>query len=223
VLPFDGTDRKTAESYRILRTNLLHLAAQPKVIAISSAGPGDGKTTTAINISGALALKRESRVLLIDCDLRHGSVAPALGIEPSPGLAEALTGLCPLEDAIAQTDVLPNLFVLPAGRPMANPAELLDSGAFREMVSELREKFHFSVVDTTPIDIVADYALVQEVCDGTILVVRSDHTDRRTCMNAFQSVAKGKLLGTVLNCAQDWFLWRTRDYYGYYGRAAGEE
>lgn len=221
LLPFDGTDPRPAECYRVLRTNLLHHSASPKVIAISSAGQGDGKSTNAINLSGILALKQDSRVLLIDADLRHGSIAPMLGIPESPGLAEVLTGRCSLRDAIVQADILPNLHILPGGQPPINPAELLDSALWRELVAQVRKQFPFVIVDTTPVAIVADYALVQQVCDGTVLVVRPDHTDRGNWTKALQTVPKGKLLGTVLNSAEDWLLWRTNDYYGYYGRKNG--
>ena len=219
VLPFDGTAHRTAECYRILRTNILHHVAQPKVIAVSSAGPGDGKTTSAINLAGALALKQDNRVLLIDGDLRRGSIAPVLGIDSTPGLTEVLSESCTLEDAIVQTDILANLHVLPAGKTGVNPTELLDSEVCREMMRQLRERFHFVIVDTTPIGMVADYALVQEFCDGTIVVVRPDHTERPACMKAFQGIPNGKLLGTVLNCVEDWLLWKTRNSYGYYGDA----
>jgi protein-tyrosine kinase len=219
VLPFDGSDRRTAECYRILRTNIVHHPAQPRMIAISSASSGDGKTTSAINIAGVLALKQDIRVLLVDGDLRHGSIASKLGIDASPGLAEVLTGQCSLAEAIVQTETLPNLHILPGGQAFANPAELFDSTGWTAMAQDLRERFQFIVVDTTPIGVVADYDLIQTVCDGTVIVVRPDHTDRQACMKAIQSVSKGKLLGALLNHTEDWFLWRTRDYYGYYGKS----
>jgi capsular exopolysaccharide synthesis family protein len=148
------------------------------MIAISSAGSGDGKTTSAINIAGALALKQDMRVLMVEGDLRQGSISAQLGIEATPGLAEVLSGLCSLDEAIVQTENLPNLHILPGGRTLANPAELLDSPAWRAMAPDLRERFHFVVVDTTPIGVVADYDLIQAVCDGTVVVLRPDHTDR---------------------------------------------
>lgn len=217
VLPFDGTDRRTAERYRILRTNILHHPAKPRVIGFTSAGPGDGKTTSAINLAGVLALKQDVNVLLIDADLRQGSVSAMLGIEESPGLAEVLGGQCGVHEAIVGVENWPNLFVLPAGNAQANPAELLDSPAWRRTIENLRQQFQFLVVDATPIGVVADYDLVQVVCDGAIVVVRPDHTDRRACVAAFGAVAKGKLLGALVNCTEDWFLWPSNDSYGYYG------
>jgi len=215
VLPFDDTDRRTAECYRILRTNILHHPAKPKVFSITSAGPGEGKTTSAINIAGALALKENSRVVLVDADLRRGSVAEMLGVDRTPGLAEVLSGQCRVAEAIFRTENLANLFVLPAGESQANPAELLDSAPWRALIRDLREQFEFVVVDTTPVGIVADNQLVQAVCDGTIMVVRPDYTDRRVYTAAMQYVTKGKFLGVLLNCVEDWLMWQTRDYYGY--------
>jgi len=215
VLPFDETDRRTAECYRILRTNLLHHPAKPRVFSISSAGSGEGKTTSAINIAGALALKEDSRVLLVDADLRRGSVAAMLGIDATPGLAEVLSGQCRVADAIIQAENFTNLYVLPAGESQSNPAELLDSDSWKTLMQNLREQFQFVVVDTTPVGIVADYQLVQAVCDGTIMIVRPDFTDRSDYTTAMQHVTKGKFLGVLLNCVEDWLLWQTRDYYSY--------
>ena len=221
ILPFDGTDHRTAECYRIARTNILHHPAKPKVIVITSAGPGEGKTTSSINIPGALALKPDCQVLLVDADLRRGSIASMLGIPSSPGLVEVLTGEYQLNEAIVQTENLPNLFVLPAGDVSSNPTELLDSPAWREMVQHLREQFQFVIVDTTPVGIVADYHLVQRVSDGTIMIMRPDQTNRADYTAAMQHVLKGTLLGVLLNCAEEWALWKIRGYRGYYQRESG--
>lgn len=218
ILPFDGTDPRTAEAYRILRTNILHHPARPKMIAVSSAGAGDGKTTNAINLAGALALKQGVRVLLIDADLRNGTVAMRLGIDPCPGLAEALAGACPMADAIVQTANLSNLFILPGGQTLSNPAELLDSDSWRQAAGALRQDFDFIVVDTTPIGMVADYDLIQVVCDGTIMIVRPDHTDRNSFEKALLSIPKERQLGVLLNHTAEWLFWRTPQSYGYYGK-----
>lgn len=219
VLPFDDTDQRTAESYRILRTNILHHPKRPKLIGVSSGGPGDGKTTSAINIAGVLALKQDSRVLLIDGDLRRSSIAASLGIDFAPGLTEVLTGQCALADAIVQISNLENLHVLPAGDASSiNPTELLDSAAWRELCQVVGQQFQFTIIDTTPIGHVADYQLIQVACDGVILIVRPDHTNRQAFETAIQQVPKDKLLGTLLNCTEDWFLWQRRDNYGYYGK-----
>lgn len=215
LLPFDGTDRHTAESYRILRTNLLQHAARPRMFAVASAGQGDGKTVSAINIAGVLALKQDIRVLLVDADLRKRSLAPQLGIPDSPGLADVLSGQCPIEDAVIRAHHCPNLHVLPAGATPANPAELLDSQRWRDLCLTLRQRFDFLVIDTTPIGAVADYDLIQDACDGVLLVVRPEHTSRQDYIRAVRRIPKAKLLGAVINCVQDWWMWRVRQVYGY--------
>src|SRR5207253_2006001 len=127
ALPFDGTLWAANEQYRILRTKLVQHPKSPRMIMISSTGPGDGKSITAINLAGALALKSDANVLLMDCDFRKSAIHRHLGSPPTPGLAEVLAGTCALEDAVVGTEEMPNLYILPAGKPEGNPVELLDS------------------------------------------------------------------------------------------------
>lgn len=224
VFPFDGTDPKSAEQYRVLRTNLLHHRRQPRVIAVSSASPGDGKTTTSINLAGIFALKSDSQVLLIDADLRRCGLVEALGIPAGPGLADVLQGNCSVDDAIVRVDQLRNLCVLPSGKCQINPAELLDSPRWTALAEELRTRFSYIIVDTTPMASLADFMLVQHVCDGYLMVVRPDHTYRPALWNAIDGSQKDRLLGVVLNHFQDWLLWKTQDHYGYYiDRTVGGE
>lgn len=216
ILPFDGVDKVTAERYRILRTNVLRAAAPHSAIGITSVSPGDGKTTTSINLAGALALKNELRVLLVDADLRRRGVALMLGIEQKPGLAEILAGECGPEEGIVAAGNLPGLFILPAGAPTSSPAELLDSAALAHLAADLREQFSYVVFDTTPVGVVADYSLVEKVCDHTMLVVRPDHTVRKPCFDALEKVQRDKFLGVVLNGIEEWPLWKSPDRYDYY-------
>jgi capsular exopolysaccharide synthesis family protein len=216
ILPFDGVDRLTAEQYRILRTNILRSAAPHSALCVTSVSPGDGKTTTSVNLAGVLALKNDLHVLLVDADLRRRGVASMLGIQQAPGLAEVLTGQCTLDNAIVQTANLPNLWILPSGGTTSSPAELLDSPAWTQLVASLRAEFSFVVIDTTPIGVVTDYALVEKVCEHTILVVRPDHTARKGCEEALDKLQQEKFLGVVLNGIQEWFLGSSPDRYHYY-------
>src|SRR6202142_2870143 len=140
-----------AESYRALRTSLLlsNLGAPPKVIMVTSALPQEGKTTTSINVAVVLAQKG-IRVLLIDADLRGPSIHKTLGMGPRRGLSNVLTGSKTLEQAITRSTILPNLYVLPAGTPPPDPAELLASTNMRDVLAELRDKYDHIVVDTPP-------------------------------------------------------------------------
>lgn len=215
LFPFNSETSPAGEEYRMLRTNVLHHPGNPKCIAVSSAAPGDGKTITAINLAGILAMKAESRYLLIDTDMRHRSLAAALGIPESPGLSNVLAGTCSLEDAIVGIADLPGLYVLPAGDASENPAELLDSGLWVSTIAKLREQFTGIVCDTTPMAVVADFKLVQKVADGVVLVVRPGHTNRSAFQRALQIEPQSMLIGVVVNAREDWFLYPNQDGYAY--------
>ena len=218
LFPFDGTDSRTAEQYRMLRTNILLHPARPKIIAISSASPGDGKTVTSINLAGTLALKTDAKVLLVDADLRQCRIATSLGIPASPGLTEVLRDKCSLNEAIVRVDEMPNLSVLPCGEVGGNPAELLDSVQWKRIVDQIRVDFSYVIIDTTPVAAVADFQLVQQASDAVLLVLRPDHTKRSLFHKALATVPKEKLLGTLLNAVPDWFLWGNRDNDYYYAQ-----
>jgi capsular exopolysaccharide synthesis family protein len=211
------TVEQAAESYRIVRTKIVQHPRAPRLMCVSSSTPGDGKTVTAINIAGSLALKRETTAILVDTDLRRSGVSGLLGIPGSPGLAEVLAGSCSVQDAVVRVADLPSLYFLPAGRCSANPTELLDSARWRSVVTWLHSTFTFAILDSPPVGMVADYDLIQSVCEGIILVVRPGHTNRRLLQKTIDQVPSEKLVGVVVNAVNDWFLWRTHGrYYGYY-------
>ncbi len=216
VFPFDGVDPRVAEQYRILRTSILLHANKPKVIAISSGSSGDGKTLTAINFAGILAMKEEVKVLIVDADLRKCSLGTTLGIDSSLGLAEVLNGEASLEQAIVRAEQLPNFYILPSGDVKQNPAELIDSAQFRQFVEDVRQQFTYVVFDTTPAASVADFKLVMQVCDGVLMVVRPEHTERQAFQRALELVPAKKCLGAVINAFEDWFLWNKMDSNYYY-------
>lgn len=216
ILPFDGTHLQAGEQYRMLRTKIVQYPRPLQMVVVTSACPSDGKSVTVINLAGVLALKSDARVLLVDCDFRRSTVPRQLGLADGPGLAQVLRGECTLNEAVVQAQQIPNLFVLPAGRTSANPAELLDSSAWTSLCAAWRSEFKYVVVDSPPIDAVADYDLIQAVCDGVILVLRPDRTDRSLCLKALQTIPKDKLLGVVLNCVESFFLDKNSKYSGYY-------
>jgi capsular exopolysaccharide synthesis family protein len=223
LFPFHGADPNSAEEYRLLRTRLLQHPAAPRMMVVSSASAGDGKTVTAINIAGILAMKSDVRVLLIDADMRRSSVAQKLGMLSGPGLAEVLRGECPLDDAIVCTAEMPNLHVIPAGATPSNPAELLDSSLWKSIAANLRDRFPYIVVDSTPIAAVADFELVQAVCDGIVVVIRPDHTNRKLFDAALKCRPADRILGVVINAAEDWpFARAEASYYGAYRQHNGQ-
>ena len=204
-----------AESYRALRTSLLlsNLGAPPKVIIVTSALPQEGKTTTSINTAVVLAQKGV-RVLLIDADLRRPSIHKTLGMGPHSGLSNVLTGSTTLEKAITSTKVLPNLFVLPAGTPPPNPAELLASSNMRDVLGQLREQYDHIVIDTPPSLSVTDAVVLSPRADAVVLVIRSGQTTKNALRRSRDILMQvnAKVVGVLLNAVD----LRSPDYYYYY-------
>jgi protein-tyrosine kinase len=204
-----------SEEYRMLRTRIAQLARKPFQLAITSPSIGDGKTVTAINLAIAMALRSEERALLIDADLRRAGIHRMLRVPNEPGLADVLEGSCRLEDAVFEVEELPGLYVLPAGVPRANPTEVLDSARWRDLAELLRQRFAQIIIDCPPVELVADYDLIATVCNGAVLVVRPDHTNRTLSLAAIEKL-KPKLTGVVINAAPEWFLWKRPSHHGYY-------
>jgi len=200
LLLLDGLDQPAAEQYRIIRTRIVQHPRQPRLLAISSPQPGDGKTSNAINIGVALSRKPDTTVLVVDADLRQPSLDRVLGLPACSGLAEVLAGACRLDQALRRVDSWPGLYLLPAGARPDNPTELLDSNQWRTLCEELRRQFQFVVLDAPPVGWVADYDLIQETCDGVVLVITPNRTNRRLCFRALNAVPEAKLIGTVMNC-----------------------
>jgi len=217
LLPFEDGQWRPSEQYRILRTKISQHPKQPHLIVLSSPAPGDGKSVSAINTAGALSLKSEGQVLLLDADLRKSAIHLQLGLPESPGLADVLKGTCTLEEAVVHIQEFPNLFVMSAGTPAGNPVELLDSARWPALCARLRGLFRYVVLDSPPVGAVADYDLIQAACDGVILVVRPDHTNRLLCQKSLENLPKAKFLGVLLNCVPDWSPARHSgaDYYYY--------
>lgn len=215
ILPFQAGHSREGEQYRIARTKIIQHPNQPRLIVVSSAGSGDGKTVNAINLAGALALKSDSRVILIEADMRHPSVASLFGLPAQPGLSEYLSGKCGFDDMIIRVEQFPNLSIVPAGRAGANPTELLDSKRWSAACEEFRRRSRFVIFDAPPIGKVADYDLIEANCDGVVFVARPDCTNRKACLESLAGISKDKLIGVLINCARDWFLWKTQDRYYY--------
>jgi protein-tyrosine kinase len=219
LFPSDSRSGQAATEYRIIRTKIAQVMKTPFLLAISSPAIGDGKTVTAVNLAIALAIKRQGRTLLIDADLRRSSIHKRLEIPAGPGLADILAGTCSFEKAVVQVEQFPSLYVLPAGEPASDPTELLDSSAWRELTIRVRSEFAHVILDCPPVDIVADYDLISPACDGVVVVVRPDRTDRSVCLSTLAKV-RPKLIGVVMNASRRWPFWGrgTRDY-SYYSNS----
>src|SRR5438128_2312008 len=204
-----------AESYRALRTSLLlsSSGAPPKIILVTSALPQEGKTTTSINCAIVLAQKGV-RVLLIDADLRRPGVHKALGMGPRSGLSNILTGSATLQQAITRSPLLPNLFVLPAGPPPPNPAELLASSDMRDLLAQLRDQYDHIIIDTPPTLSVTDAVVLSTKADAVVLVIRSGQTTKGALRRSRDILMQvnAKVAGVLLNAVD----LSSPDYYYYY-------
>ena len=209
-----------AESYRALRTSLLltSLGAPPKIILITSALPREGKTTTSVNTAIVLAQKG-TRVLLIDADLRRPSIHKALGMGPRVGLSNVLTGGATSHQAMVRSPILPNLFILPAGTPPPNPAELMASQQMFDLLAELREQYDHIVIDTPPTLSVTDAVVLSTRSDAVVLVIRSSQTTKpalrrtRDILTQVNARVAGVLLNAVNLNSPDYSY-----YYEYQGK-----
>jgi capsular exopolysaccharide synthesis family protein len=192
-----------AEQFRTLRARLDSLAAERpvRVIAITSAVPGEGKTTAAANLAVVSALSVGRKVLLVDADLRRPKIQTALGLRPEFGLAEVLNGQISLDRALVKVDGT-NLDVLPVRGTPSNPSELLAAERMRALVEELRRSYDLVLFDTPPVLALPDAKILSEVADGVILVVRAGETPREDVEAALDVLDRRRVLGLVLNGAE---------------------
>jgi capsular exopolysaccharide synthesis family protein len=191
-----------AEQYRILRHTVeqRHRESGLRTLAITSPTGSDGKTTTSINLGGALAQGRDTRVLLLEADLRRPAILRQLGLKTvGPGLVEAV-----LDSGLRLGDVVRtlsayNLDVLPSGKPPLAPYEVLKSPRLGELIRQARESYDYVVIDTPPVVPCPDYRLLEKAVDGTILVVAAHKTPRGLVEAAVSLIDPARMLGLVFN------------------------
>ena len=194
------------EQFRLLRAKLSFLQRQQplRILLISSAVAGEGKTLTACSLASVLAQERGKRVLLIDADLRRAGTTTSLGLRRTPelgGLSQILQGEASVDDVLLNC-ANRDLHFLPAGRPVPNPADLLSSHIFQRELKNLMPLFDWILIDSPPIIPLADANLLVSLCDGVLLVVHATKTPAKYIKQAIERIGKPKLCGVVLNCVQ---------------------
>lgn len=209
-----------ADQYRGLRHSVERLRrdAGIQMLAVTSPGPGDGKTVSTLNLAGALAQSADARVLVIDADLHRPSVSDYLGLDlpHSPGLADAIVQEgYGLSQVVRRLDRV-NLSVVPAGSCQAGAYELLNSARLQALLGEARTGFDYVLVDTPPLLPLPDCRLIGQWVDGFIIVVAAHKTPRRALGEAFNILDPAKVIGTVFN-GDDRPHAHYSSYYGYYG------
>ncbi|STA98770.1 CpsD/CapB family tyrosine-protein kinase [Clostridium baratii] len=189
-----------AESYRILRTNIMYSSFDKEIkrILVTSAEPGEGKSITSGNLALAFA-QDEKKVILIDCDLRRPSLHKKFRISNNKGLSDAIINKDKLNDCIQKRTEY--LDILTAGKIPPNPSEMLGSQAMSSLLDELSNIYDVIVLDSPPVLAVTDAQILSTKTDGTILVVRGEKTKKDTVLSAKEVLTKvnANILGTVLN------------------------
>src|ERR1700733_8730047 len=215
MLFFNGDEKaRGAEEFRTLRSRRSSAGEKIalKKILVTRALPKEGKSFTAANLAHVLARQHGRRVLLIDADLRGPRLHMMLGTTSSPGLADYLQDGGD-EFSIMQRGPMENLFFIPSGHEISNPAELVANGRLRILMQRVESLFEWIIVDSPPALPVSDASILAKACDGVLMVVRSNATPVDMARRARQEFAEEALLGVVLNGTREDVLPYTRYYY----------
>ncbi|MTI46822.1 CpsD/CapB family tyrosine-protein kinase [Sporosalibacterium faouarense] len=191
----------TAEAYRTLRTNIQfsNIDKEVNTIAVTSSGPSEGKSTTTANLAVTMA-QTGKKVLLIDCDLRKPRIHELFGLSNLRGLTNILTEDIELEQAIQNTET-DNLEILSSGIIPPNPSEILGSQKMEKFLNKLKESYDVILLDTPPVNLVTDAAVLANKVDGTILVCAVGQASIEEAKNSKALLEKvnANILGVVLN------------------------
>lgn len=208
---------QAAEAYRMLRTNIqfFNVDNPLRTIAVTSATPGEGKTTTTCNLAVSFA-RNGQRVLIIDADLRRPAVHKAFRLPNTSGVSTALVSTAREFDDFVQFSGIENLWVLTSGPVPPNPAEMVGSQRMKQMIEHFSDVYDLVIVDSPPMLAVADPVLLGMQVDGVVLTMRSGKVTKETAVHAVRSLIGGKchLLGIVLNAVKRGGEGHQRYYYG---------
>ena len=208
----------TIESYNSLRTNIMFSLTQTdngKIIMLTSSVPGEGKTTISINTAITFA-QSGARVLLIDCDFRKSTIHRYLKLDGSVGITNVLCGYTDIDSAI-HSNVYDGVDVITVGEIPPNPTQILSSPELGTLLKELSTKYDYIFLDTPPVSVVTDAAIIARYCDGVTIVVREDYThiDRLDMAVNNLEKANARILGFIMLTNE-----KQRKRYGYsrYGK-----
>lgn len=207
------------EAYKILRTNIQFCDAvqEVKTVVITSCYPGEGKTTTAVNLAISMA-ESGLKTLLIEADLRRPSFAKILDIQNHQGLTRLISGAAVFEEAVNKTSI-EGFYFIPSGPKPPNPAELLGSKRFADIAAKAREEYDLVIYDTPPLGSIIDSALLAAQSDGTVLVVKPKMVRLKDAQRVKAQLEKAgaRVLGAVLNQIPKRDFKSDFVYYKYYG------
>src|SRR5215472_795979 len=212
------------EQYRTLRSRLYQLREKMnlKSILVTSALPQEGKSFTASNLAQVLVRQHGRRVLLVDADLRGPRLHRMLGTVPGPGLSEYLLGQND-EFSIMQRGPLADLFFVPSGVHIENPAELVGNGRLKLLLQRVEPLFDWIVIDSPPAVPVSDASVLATACDGVLIVVRANLTPSDVARKARMEFPEQSLIGVVLNGADNHAAPYSRYYYEVYEKKIAQK
>ena len=195
-------DYATTEAINTLATNVIFSGAEYKTIMLTSCSANEGKSFVTFHLAEKLASLGYS-VMLVDADLRKSvfvSRYDAVTQGPLLGMTHYLAGRCDLEDIQYRTNI-ENLSIIPIGKEVINSLPLLNSAGFAGMMKELRQRYHFVLVDAPPVGVIIDAAMIANICDGTLFVVTNEMVSKRELVSAVQQIQKSgcTVLGVILN------------------------
>jgi capsular exopolysaccharide synthesis family protein len=190
-----------AEQYRAVRLALetLHRERGTRVIGVASPARGEGRTMTAINLAGALAQAPDARVVLVEADLRHPSIAQYLGLPPGRGLSGYLLDARTTLDGVLERPSSIAFTVLTAGSASSMPYELLKSPRLTALIGELRERFDYVLLDTPSALPFPDVGILRDLVDGFVVVVRANRTPRERLLDSVNVLGRQRALGLIFN------------------------
>ena len=201
-----------SEQFRMLRGRIDSLSAQRPIrtVAMTSANPGEGKSTASINLAIVESLGLGRRVVIVDCDMRRPTVHRSLGVAPDFGLCEILQGRATVDQALIKIDGT-NLDAIVVRAQPPNPSELLASPEMKKLLDELAGRYDRIILDTPATLGLPDSKIVTELCDGVVVVVRAGVTPREEVAAVLDVLDRRRILGLILNGAEI-----SRESYGYY-------
>lgn len=207
-----------AEAYRSLRTNIQYAKSDKPVqaLVVTSPGPRDGKSTTAVNLAITIA-QTGVKTLLVDGDLRRPVLHSIFGFRKNVGLSNCIIGKAGVADAAFPTEI-ENLYLMPCGTLPPNPSELLGSNSMKALLTEMRQKFDFIIIDSPPVIAVTDAAVLSSMIDGVILVLKARQTNQEAAQRADELLknVNAPILGVILNSIQVESMYGSYYYYYHY-------
>ena len=214
-----GNDFFTQESFKTLRTNVQFCGQDVRVVAVTSCHENEGKTVISLNLAKSFA-ELGKRVLVIDADMRKSVIAGRHTSAKRPaGLSEVLSGLVEVGECVYETQI-PGLHLMFSGQYPPNPVELLSSSHFTKLVQKARESYDYVIVDTPPLGLVIDAAVIAPQCDGVMLVMANHAVRFRQAQEVVSQLEKSgaKILGVVRNSVGP----KGNPYGKRYGKAYGK-